>query len=177
MNYKNLWNYLCNLFICSKQYLNPLSKQISSSSSLCSFGQESMCFNFSFPILKICLVALSLSFILIFAIFISLTRGMWISTTITSLLLDGYFVYKKGKKLFSVGIKVLGVVAALIFFILLVFGRNPIVQRKVCQRRSWMAGSWSCSGDTRGPETSASFKIRSNAQSSCHPGEPFMQRI
>jgi O-antigen ligase len=67
--------------------------------------------------------------VLLFAVFISLTRGMWLSTLISSLILIGYYVYQRGRRAFSTLVKAtLG--AALLFGALIyLFAGQPLLHR------------------------------------------------
>lgn len=67
--------------------------------------------------------------VLLFAIFISLTRGMWISTLVSLFILIGYYVYRKGRRAFPALIRV-SVVAVLLFTAFIYFFTDqPMLQQ------------------------------------------------
>jgi|GEM_PF-4491281 len=67
--------------------------------------------------------------VLLFAIFISLTRGMWISTLVSSFILIGYYVYQKGRRAFLTLIRVSVVAVLLLIAFLYAFTDQPMLQQ------------------------------------------------
>lgn len=67
--------------------------------------------------------------VLLFAVFISLTRGMWLSTLISSLILIGYYVYQQGRSAFLTLAKASAATVLLFGAILYLLPGQPILQR------------------------------------------------
>ena len=67
--------------------------------------------------------------VLLFAIFISLTRGMWLSTLISTIILIGYYLYLRGRTAFLTLVRVSFISVIVITILTYTLSSQPIIQR------------------------------------------------